>query len=247
MFDILILAAEKDFNKLKFVYESINKNIINYNKIHCITNKKIEDKEKISGIEYYTDDDVVNFDFSKFKGNVKIRKGWYAQQYIKLFQNVTLSNYLIVDSDIYFNKKIEIDINNPTFFLGRNQHHRPYFEFMKRFLNLDRVHNYSFINEIMLFKKENIQKMLDVLKMTPNDFFESSVEILNDINQISGISEYELYGNFVTKYFPNTYNYKHIKTHLGGKHSVWDDQEVLNYIKMYENTDYDIISMHSWT
>lgn len=247
MFDILILAAEKDFNKLKFVYESINKKIPNYNEIHCISDIKISNKDKISGIKYYTDDDVIDFDFSKFKGNVKIRKGWYAQQYIKLFQNVTSDNYLVVDSDIYFNKKINIDVNNPTFFLGRDQNNRPYFEFMKRLLDLDRVYNHSFINEIMLFKKEYIQKMLDIMNVDVNGFFELSVEILNDINKISGMSEYELYGNFVTKYFPSVYDYKRINTHLGGKHSVWDDEEMSNYIKMFENSNYDIISMHSWT
>ncbi len=47
MFDILILSAEKDFNKIKFVYESINKNIDNFDNIHCITNIKIDDKYKV--------------------------------------------------------------------------------------------------------------------------------------------------------------------------------------------------------
>ena len=246
MFDILILSSEKDFNKIKFVYESINKNIENFNKINVISNVKIPDNIKISDILYYTDDEVINFDFSKFRSNVQKRKGWYVQQYIKLFQNITLPEYLVVDSDIFFNRKIQIDENKPVFFFGRDQYHLPYFEFMKRILNLDKIHNYSFINEIMYFKRSFIKKMLDVLDVDDIEFFELSVNILNEMNEPAGISEYELYGNFVTKYFPNFYDYKHIKTYLGGKHEQWKDEEVLNYMKMFKDKDYDIVSMHTW-
>ena len=30
------------------------------------------------------------------------------------------------------------------------------------------------------------------------------------------------------------YSYKYIKTYLGGKNDVWDDEEVSNYMKMFE-------------
>ena len=66
------------------------------------------------------------------------------------------------------------------------------------------------------------------------------------IDHDAGMSEYELYGNYVTKYFPDSYSYKHIKTYLGGKNDVWDDEEVSNYMKMFEKSDFDIISMHTW-
>ena len=248
MFDILILSAEKDLNKIKFVYDSINNNLEGFNKIHCISNVKIDNKFRISDINYYTDDEVINFDFSKFKGNVLKRKGWYVQQYIKLFQEVTSSDYLVVDSDILFNRKIDIMIDNkPSFFFGRDQYHKPYFVFMERLMNLDKVYNYSFINEIMLFKRDYIKEMLNQLKVnSSNEFFDLSVDILNDMNEDAGLSEYELYGNFVTKYFKNHYNYKNIKTNLSGKHSSWEDMEIANYVKYCKNLDFDIISMHSW-
>jgi hypothetical protein len=203
MFDILILSAEKDYNKVKFVYESIKKYIDGFNKVYCITNKEIIEELKVEGINYYTDDDVLDFDFSKFKGNVLKRSGWYKQQYIKLFQNVTLDNYLVVDSDIIFNKKIDIIENGkPNFFFGRDQYNEAYFRFMKTFLNLDKVHNHSFINEIMLFNRSYINHMLEILNLDANGFFDESVKVLNEMNHDAGLSEYELYGNFVTKYFP---------------------------------------------
>jgi len=247
MFDVLILSAEKDFNKVKFVYESLIINIKNIGNVYCVTNKKIDDKLKIDGIKYYFDDDVLDFDFSKFKGNVLKRKGWYVQQYIKLFQNVTSDKFLVVDSDIIFNKEIDIIENGkPNFFFGRDQYNDAYFTFMKKMLNLDRVYDHSFINEIMFFDRNNIKHMLEYLEIDSYGFFDKSVEILNDMNHDAGISEYELYGNYVTKYFPNSYNYKNINTLLGGKNSMWADNDILNYIDVHKKSDYDIISMHSW-
>jgi hypothetical protein len=246
MFDILILSAEKDFNKIKFVYESINKNILNYNKIHCITNVPVGEDLQINDIQYHLDEDVLNFDFTIFQGNVRERTGWYKQQYIKLFQNVTISDYLVVDSDIFFNRKINIDSDNPSFFFGRDQHHEPYFIFMKNMLNLEKCYNYSFINEIMFFKREYINSMLKDLNVSSEEFFYKSAKIINTINHPSSMSEYELYGNYVTKNFPDSYNYVHIKTYLGGKYTTWKDDDILQYMKNFENTDYDIISMHTW-
>lgn len=247
MFDILILSAEKDINKVKFVYESINRNISGFNKIYCVSNININSSLKIDDIQYFNDLDVINFDFSKFKGNVLKRRGWYIQQFIKLFQNITLPEYLVVDSDIFFNKKIEIlNDGKPSFFFGRDQYHAPYFTFMKSLLNLDKCYNLSFINEIMYFKKEYIDDLLNKIGIDSKDFFNLSVEILNKLNHDAGMSEYELYGNYVTKYFSNSYNYRQIKTYLGGKYDIWSEQEIINYIKMFDNQDYDIISMHTW-
>jgi predicted DNA-binding transcriptional regulator AlpA len=247
MFDILILSAEKDFNKIKFVYESINEHIQDFDQIYCITNKKIDDELKIQNIQYYTDGEILDFDFSKFKGNVLKRSGWYRQQYIKLFQNITSDDYLIVDSDILFNRQLEIvSDDKPNFFFGRNQYNEAYFRFMKTLLDLDRAYEHSFINEIMYFRRENIQHMLDILNVNLYEFFDKSVEILNKMNHDAGLSEYELYGNFVTKYFPNSYNYKGLNTHLGGKYSAWSDQEIIDYKNYHKNDNYDIISMHSW-
>jgi hypothetical protein len=247
MFDILILSAEKDFNKIKYVYESIVKFIGGYNNICVISDVEMKDEFKIEGIKYYTDNEVINFDFSKFKGNVLKRKGWYVQQYIKLFQQVTSDDYLVVDSDIIFNKKIEIiKEGKPSFFFGRNQLHKPYFHFMKKLLNLERVYDYSFINEIMYIKRDYINEILAQLKVDNAGFFDLSVEILNEINHDAGMSEYEIYGNFVTKYFPDAYNYNYIKTQLSGKDSVWKYEEIEDFLLKYKDQDFDIISMHSW-
>lgn len=245
MYDILILIAEKDFLKFRFVYDSIIKNIDGFNKVYCISNKTIPENMLIPGINYFLDEEVIDFDFSKLQ--VGKRRGWYVQQFIKLFQKVTLDDYIVVDSDIYINRKIKIIQNGkPSFLFGGDQNHTPYFQLMKEVFDLDRTYNHSFINEIMYFKREIISDLLLRMKIDKYGFFELVAKVINKQTHQSVFSEYELYGNYVSKYFPETYNYIHVKTHHSGKYEIWKEDEIQNYINGLKDSDYDVISMHTW-
>jgi hypothetical protein len=247
VYDVLIPAAEKDFVKLRFVWESIIENLTGFDKIYCISNVEMPQSMKLPAVEYYTDADVVDFDFMRLTGNMKSHEGWYVQQYVKLFQNVTSDNYLEVDADVFFNRRVDIIENDkPTFLFGGNQYHAPYFNLMKNLFNLDKVYPYSFINETMFFKREIINHLLASIGVDRNGFFELVLNEVNRVNQMSGFSEYELYGNYVTKNFVDLYNYKYLKTHPEGKDRVWKEDEVCEYVNSFKETDYDLISMHSW-
>jgi hypothetical protein len=247
MFDILITVAEKDFNKLRFVLSSIERNITGFDEVYCISNVKIPKNAKECWVNYVLDSEVLDFNFQRMTGTIKARQGWYKQQYIKLFQNVTSDEYLVVDADVYFNKKIEIIENGkPTFLFGTDQFHPPYFHFMKNMFDLERVYPFSFINELMYFKRGMIQHILSSIKVNKYGFFELSVNELNKENNASGFSEYELYGNYVTKYFPTLYNYKYIKTYSTAKKEVWSDQDIRKHIAQFKYSDIDILKIHSW-
>ena len=246
-YDVLITVAEKDFNKLRFVYDSIINNLDGANQVYVISDVKIPANKAISGIVYFLDSQVLDLDFSRFTGKIKAREGWYRQQFIKLLQEVTSDNYLVVDADAVFNRKIKVIINGkPLFLLGKNQHNKPYFDLMKNVFDLDQVYPHSFINEMMFFKREIIKHFLSYMKVNKYGFFELVLNELNKTDQISGFSEYELYGNYVTKYFPNTYSYKYMNTYSNGKNRVWAEDEIQKYITSFKGLDYDVISMHTW-
>ena len=244
MFDILITAAEKDYNKLIFVIRSIRKNIDGFDDIHVISPTNIINK--IDGVKYSLDKDVVNFDFSQFKGNIAARTGWYKQQFIKLFQNVTKDNYLVIDSDVYINRKIDLFVDgHPCFLLGEDQDHFPYFEFTKKVLGFGRIYPHSFINEIMYFQRGLIQSMIE--PWTEEGFFITSVDVLNKINhKTSSFSEYETYGNFVSKYYPGLYRFQFIKTASKALRKEWNSEELEQYILSFEDKNVDKLSMHTW-
>jgi hypothetical protein len=247
MYDILIPAAEKDFVKLRYVWDSIIKYLSGFDKIYCVSNIKIPLYLRLPGVEYCTDADIIDFDTKRFTGAIKGHEGWYVQQYIKLFQKVTADDYLEVDADVFFNRKVDIIENGkPSFLFGRDQNHKPYFDLMSKLLDIEKVYPHSFINETMFFKRKIISHFLESFEIDERGFFEMILREVNQVNEMSGFSEYEFYGNYVTKYFPDAYNYKHIKAKLGGKYGLWYEDEVRLYVDYCNGLDYDLISMHTW-
>ena len=247
MYDILIPTAKKDFLKFRFVYDSIVENLDGFDTFYCISNVEMPRNLVIPGVRYFLDDDVLDFDYSEFQGIVKERKRWYIQQFVKLFQQVTSDDYLVVDADVYFNKKIAVFENGkPTFLFGKDQSHQPYFDFTKRVLGFGRVYPYSFINEVMLFKRKIINHMVSSTGFNLYGFFELIVHALNKINDTSGMCEYEMYGNYVTKYFKDQYNYRYLKTKRYTKRRIWTVEELQNCIDSIKGTNYDMVTFHSW-
>jgi len=244
MFDILITVAPKDYNKLPFVMRSIMLNMPDYHTIYLVSNDCIpHDKIPIEA-KCYLDQYVLDYDFSKI--NMESRRGWYRQQFIKLLQTVTLDNYLVVDADICINKPVIIDLTHPYFYLGRDQNHAPYFECFNLICRLERVYPYSFISEMMFFKREIMQHLLNGLGVNVQEFLNICIAAINIVNDGSSFSEYEFYGNYVTKHWPDLYQYKKINVFHQKKKRKWTDDEIRNYIDEYKGTNYDLLTMHSW-
>ena len=62
MYDILIPVAEKDFTKLRFVYDAIIEHISGFDKVYCISSVKIPEALKLPFVEHYTDADIIVLD-----------------------------------------------------------------------------------------------------------------------------------------------------------------------------------------
>jgi len=247
MYDILITVAEKDFNKLRYLHKSIVENLQGYKNIYIVSPIDIPNAFKVSDCIYYLDKDIIDVDLSAFKGVNVNRKGWYKQQFIKLFQNITTDQYLVVDSDVCFNRPINIYKNDkPCFLFGKNQYHPAYFQFIKRMFDLDKQHPYSFINEVMFFDRKIIKQMINSTKLSIDSWYKRAIFILNEINDASGFSEFETYGNYVTKYYPKMYNYLYLKTNSKAKKMVWTDKDIEQYIANCKSLDLDFITLHTW-
>lgn len=243
-YDLVIPTAPKDYNKAKFCIASAIKHLnpqpqnffiiypdktdtiyINNTKINCVNELE-----------------VLNLDKNACKGIN--RPAWIYQQFLTLFQNASPNNYyLIVDSDLVFNRKFDLFNNEkPQFFWGIDQHHPPYFRFLKQFFNLEKQFDHSFISDMMFFDKKICLEIVNKFGGI-SEFYDLCVE-----NMCSDLllSEYELYGNYVSKFYPNLYSIKEIKCSLNGKYDTWSDKEIQELIYHKNNEDYDIITYHSW-
>ena len=241
-FDVLIVCHEKDFHKLPIVIQSIKQNIMGFDKIHIISNVDytFEDERVI----IHNEKNVLEIDLSK----IKYRPNWIYQQLIKLLQNVTRQWYFVIDADTVITRKIHPIANgNAKFYMNQNeQNFEPYFNFTKK-LKVKKIINRTFISEVMMFNRDYIKELFSSNGLKTND------EIINfmykNIKENSHLSEYELYGNFISKHHPNEYEIKEIKSWGFGKGNYdvnfWNPHRISVIMDVY-GKDYDLMSFHTY-
>lgn len=234
IYDLIIPLHEKDLVKLFYCDESIEKNFsIKPQNKYIVSNVKINYKDYI----WIPDEEAIPIKKSEINFN---RQNWIYQQIIKLCQDFTINDtYMVVDSDVIFNRKI--DIKKAFYISDRNQEHAPYFEFLKHY-NISKQTNYTFINDFTIFEKQICREILGTAK-----------EFFNKLNPLLSAAcypaEQETYGNYVVANYPNRYEIVFQKTQLNGKYypDEWYDFEIETLIRNNKDKDIDLFTIHSWT
>tara|TARA_R110002020_G_scaffold117929_3_gene269559 strand:- start:344 stop:1072 length:729 start_codon:yes stop_codon:yes gene_type:complete len=240
-YDLIIPCHPKDYIKLEFCLISCIEHLepapVN---IYIVAPNEIEfSNEKIKSVQ---DKDAVDIHIQ----DIQYRPNWIYQQFIKLCQNFTENDlYLCVDSDLIFNRTIYLfdDRGNPKFFTSSNdQEHKPYFNFMKGVYDLDKQVDHTFINDFMMFDKKVCREIVPDI----HDFLSLCNEKLNDDFLLS---EFELYGNYVTKNYPSKYQKVNTKNQLNGRymHQRWSQDEIRSLVENNKNEDIDLFTVHTWT
>lgn len=284
-YEIVIPAASKDFNKLPYLLSSLHYLSPKFKKVSIVCDNLDLLEEQIKDVD--VDFDVVAYhekevlDLDPLAAKLFRRPQWIYQQFLKLFQNITSTDYyLIIDSDLIFNKPLRLlsDGNRPKFFLGNDQHHVPYFKYSQDMFGFGREYPYSFISEIMLMKKSINHALLadfhfhqQATQDDPNLVFhhkdryltlnfpltgkehEESIKELYELTCQGATdnwipADYELYGNFVHKTFPEKYVMENIRTSMRGRYinQPWTNQDLEAYIEEMKGTDYDTFTAHTW-
>lgn len=242
-YDLLIPVAPKDYNKAPHVVRSAIEHLVPKPKsVFIVSPTKLD----IPGTMWVDEQEVMPLDPTAAK-KVK-RPRWIYQQFIKMFQQCTFrDNYLIVDSDLIFNKDVELFTpeGKIKFFLGVDQNHAPYFNFMHLILGFGREYDHSFISELMMFSKETSDELLSYMGYNNvQEFYRVCCEILDENNHL--IADYEFYGQYAYKMHPEQYEITRIKTDLSGKFSRYSDEEIEEAIEAKKGTDYEVFTIHTW-
>lgn len=206
--DVVIPIIEKDLNILPLCLEGIKRCVVhNIKDIYIIAPCKEEilifcDKHNLR----YIDENCV-FGYSPRELNVITtsginRSGWMFQQFIKLSGKIgTCRYYLCIDADhILIKPHVFLTKNGETVFYMSYENHQPYYDEIRRLLPGTDIAGLSFVAHKMLFDKEEIEKLHREISLK-NDGKPWQQAILDTIdrNTIAGFSEFETYGNFVTK------------------------------------------------
>tara|TARA_B100001113_G_C21037468_1_gene590807 strand:- start:325 stop:1032 length:708 start_codon:yes stop_codon:yes gene_type:complete len=233
-YDAIILSHPKDYNKISFCYESLSMLDPYPENIYLVT----PDKFQIADAIPISDCESIDVGVDEI---VFSRPNWIYQQLIKLYQKFSKNDiYMCVDSDVVFNRPIKF--SGKTFFISdRDQHHEPYFNFMKLYFAIEEPMDQTFINDFMIFDKNICSIMMPKAK-----------QFVKDLNQYLSndeylFSEFETYGNFVNTHFAGRYSFRPTKVKTVGKHDVWSNQELQILKNLCSEMDIDLFTAHTWT
>tara|TARA_Y100000310_G_C20495810_1_gene721472 strand:- start:86 stop:841 length:756 start_codon:yes stop_codon:yes gene_type:complete len=249
-YDLVILSHPKDYDKIPFCMWSCMEYLQpKPTEMYLVTPDGVAASSEFlmafsQGLTPIKDCDAINIEADNIKYR---RQNWIYQQFVKLFQNFTTNDlYMCVDSDVIFNNTIRVFENDkPNFFISdRDQHHHPYFRFMEKMHGLSRQVDHTFINDFMLFDKNICREICD----EEESYLDSCNDIIDDECLLS---EFELYGNYVTKHYPEKYGKCNTKTKMFGRYAdqPWSSEELEQIVghHMHYKKDVDLLTIHTWT
>jgi hypothetical protein len=245
--DVLIPCHEKDFHSLDLCVNGIKKNILNLNKIFVISNKN----PNIENIIYISEERYKkHIDIQKIINNFKIynsefvyRSGWIYQQFLKLLSAKVIpeltDSYLIVDSDTIFLKPIFFDPYK-FYYCRADEYHNPYVTTIKKILKIEETIKFSTISHHMMFTKKILNELIQNVEIQFNsDSFFNSVLDCIDYHEISSLSEWDLYSNYIIINYPEICECRNL---IWANINYIPNRSQLNIFK--EN--FDFISCHSY-
>lgn len=241
--DVVIVYHSKDNKTISHCLDGL-KHIKELRNIYCISNERCH---------YYVDEAKAPFslkDVALYVG--KDRSGWYFQQLLKLYAWYIIpelsETYLIVDSDTIFCNDVSFitSAGLPKYAIGP-EYHIPYFEHIQRLipvLNKQAIH--SGICHHMVFQQKYLQEMIKLVENIHNvPFWKCALQNVDPIHYTgSGMSEYELYFNYMLKYRPTEIELRELK--WANVQDIPNSKtktipEILN-----ECSSLDFVSIHSW-
>jgi hypothetical protein len=241
LFDIVIPVGPNDEPIIRHQINYTKKNIIGYRNIYlvckdetiiidgCITISEKIFPFQITDILGYLDNNGYISGWN--------RTGWYLQQLIKLYSGFIipdiLSSYLVIDSDTFFLKPTSFFEGDIPLYAHGTEHHLPYFNHMQKLnKNFLKVINISGICHHMIFQKNIIEEIFNLVELSFNlPFWKAFMQCI-DKNELSGASEYEIYFNYILK----NYNDKIKLRNLSWK----NDTDFVDY------TNFSYISIHQY-
>jgi hypothetical protein len=135
------------------------------------------------------------------------RAGWYLQQFIKIEACRAAKPYetiLIWDADTIPLQKLvfEDEAGRLIYYKGNHRPliHKPYFDLIQKLLGMHRIHEISFISQSFPTRAVWAQEMCSTIeaKFFKESWIDAVVENIDHASGISGFSEYETLGTYIS-------------------------------------------------
>ncbi|MCR4923729.1 MAG: hypothetical protein K5931_06930 [Lachnospiraceae bacterium] len=196
--------------------------------IGSLSLSKVLDKEREEGkfgdlpVRFLDEEELVSYDKmvkavedhlaeKGYKIDKSSRLGCYYQQFLKMkYSEICQDEYYMTwDIDtIPLRKKEIFDEKGHPYFDMKNEYQPGYFKTIEKLLGLKKMINKSFISEHMVFKKEYMKEIIDIIMKYPvkgESFYEKIMYSIDLDNLKLGFSEFESYGTYVGMKHPESY------------------------------------------
>lgn len=209
--DVVIPVTVKDLHILPLCLEGVRKCVAHpIEQIYIVSPEKPEVIRfcKDHDLQFVAENDIFGYSPQSLdimvqdgQGNVLNRSGWLFQQLVKLSGKVgTCRHYLCIDADhVLIRPHVFLTDDDKTVFYMSYEEHQPYYDNIRKLLPglpLDRL---SYVDHKMLFDKEQLEALHRALSEHAKCPWVDAIVDSYDRQCLSGFSEFELYGNFVTE------------------------------------------------
>jgi hypothetical protein len=247
-YDIFIPCIDKDWFKLPYVITSCLKHLKPDNiyicspKLDVLGVTDLINRFPLENLSFLHDEYIIP-NCESLKQNITFRSNWIFQQFLKLCQNVTPNDYFLsVDADTIFCKDLQMfGLNDkPNWFYGWEQHHQPYYDFMKNEFGIEKVLPHTGIGDIGFFDKRIVRKW-----MNGSTVEEMLMQLGNKMTPNYHFSEFETYANFAY----GNYNYVKLDQKSFGKRldlgEDWTETEINKKVVEFDG-HCETLQLHSW-
>lgn len=211
--DVIIPAIENDLDVLPLCIEGLRKNVSHPIKdIYLVSpnSRLIKDFAVQHGVSFVNENSLLGYSPADINYTITAgfykglnRSGWIFQQLVKLSGTVgTCRYYLAIDADhILLKPHVFITPDKKSVFYQSSEYNAPYYKNIKKLLKFYPSSLFSYVSHKMIFDKEELKQLhKDIEEKSSSGLQWDKVIIASlDSDDVSGFSEFELYGNFVAR------------------------------------------------
>jgi hypothetical protein len=249
--DVVIPAHEKDYPTLRRAVRSVLRHVTPVRRVLVVAASPFEHPDdRVHWIAEPSPPQLptladVRERWAQANPDTVARASWVYQQLLKLgadrYIDDLSSAYLVVDSDVVFLRPVSFDPDT----LGRfpfshaPESHEPYREVFRRLFGEEPPTTASFIAHHMLFDRMFVNELFAELERRHGrPWYEALLDAV-DPAEVSGVSEWEIYGWWVLAHHPNVARQRQL---------VWRDVPTIPgpLGRAILGLDFDFVVAHRW-
>lgn len=214
--DVIIPVTDKDLEILPYCIDGLRKHLlhqINDIFLVCRPSEKLQLFSNENNCKVVDESFVLPFTVKDISYNVNglDRSGWLFQQFLKMsVDKISTSDFVyVIDANTILVQKQKFDKDDKVIFLISDEYHLPYFEIYKNIFPNGNVESFSFVAHQMFIDTKKLTLLKNEISSIHNCAWYDAILKNIDYSQISGFSEFETMGNWMSAKFPDEFDFEY--------------------------------------